>query len=125
MSRLLIKREPNQNPSGPWRPPGVEGIDWKLIWLNPRIACIVDVDDYDYLNQFHWRLKRSGSCFYACRKLNFNGRIIWLKMHREIMNTPEGYDCHHKNRHTLYNCKINLENLTPEDHLSIHLAFLA
>jgi hypothetical protein len=125
MSRLLIKREHEHLTSGPWRPPGIEGVDWKLIWLNPRIACIVDVDEFEYLNRFNWRLKRSGHCFYACRKYIYRCRMIWLKMHRELMNTPEGYDCHHKNRHTLDNRKINLENLTPDEHASLHLAFLA
>jgi hypothetical protein len=124
MTRLLIKREHQQNSSGPWRPPGIEDINWKLIWLNPRIAAVVDIDDYEKLQGKHWRLKRSGHCWYAARKVRTQHGDYWIKLHREIMNTPPGYDCHHKNKHTLDNRRENLENLTKDEHASRHLEFL-
>lgn len=39
-------------------------------------------------------------------------------MHREIMNTPKGMECHHKNGNTFDNRrKTNLENLTKQEHM--------
>jgi hypothetical protein len=123
VSRILIKRERTENASEPWRPPGTENIDWKLIWLNPRIAAIVDVDDYEWLKKYHWRLKRSCSCFYAARKVVEKGKTYWIKMHREIVTTPPNMECHHINHHTLDNRKKNLKNLTPDEHASLHMGF--
>jgi len=38
-------------------------------------------------------------------------------MHREIMNTPEGMECHHKEGNTFDNRKEMLENLTKQEHM--------
>lgn len=124
MSRVLIKREQQPKRLTPFRPEGTEGVDYKLIWLNPRVAAVVDCEMFEILSQHHWRLKRSGNCYYASRKVYGKGITWWLKMHRDIMNTPSGYDCHHKNRHTLDNRKSNLENLTQDEHASRHLELI-
>jgi hypothetical protein len=106
---MLIKRVPYCQPESPTR-----------IWLNARVFVLCDLEDYLELSQYRWRLRRSGSCFYAVRRIIQNGRTIEIKMHRQIMNTISGYECHHINHNTLDNRRVNLQNLLPSVHASLH-----
>lgn len=77
------------------------------------------LDDWDWLRlcRYRWRIKDNGSghksIVYTTRK---NGKHYTIYMHREIMKTPKGMECHHKNGNTFDNRKGNLVNLTKEEH---------
>jgi hypothetical protein len=87
-----------------------------FIRLRDGEKAIVDPEDYDLLNQFKWFLQRSHYCSYVVTKRVRDGKVFYLRMHRMIMNTPPGMDCHHINSNTSDNRKSNLQNVTREEH---------
>jgi hypothetical protein len=83
--------------------------------------CIVDAEDYPWLIEHMWNIGRRGrrngktSKDYAKRNVGSSRMTIW--MHRAIMmrHDPRPESClivDHRNRQTLFNCKINLRWLT-------------
>ena len=106
---MLIQKTNEPTPNNPYKIP-----------IGSRSFAIVDSEDLESLSRNHWRLVKSNRCFYAARRFRKNGRVFEIKMHRDIMHTPPGYDCHHKNHNTLDNRKSNLENLTPDQHRAAH-----
>jgi hypothetical protein len=109
MSKLQIQREPEKFAG-----------DICFLKVGTNRAAIVDPDDYENLKKYRWRLRMSGSCFYAVRREHTKNGVVEIKLHREIMHTPDGFDCHHKNHDTLDCRKCNLENLTKNAHQLIH-----
>lgn len=109
MSKLLLKRDP-EPPMG----------DFATISLGEGHFTIVDWDDYPWLIKFHWSWKISSHNIYAIRKYQYKGKTYIKRMHREIAKTPNGMVCHHLNRNTLDNRKVNLINLTPTSHKYAH-----
>lgn len=97
-----------------------EPTDYAVIWLNHRVRVILDLDDYERLHNYHWRLVRSQRCFYAMRRVIRNGKTYHIRMHREIMHTLPGFECHHIHHNPLDNRKSELENLTPSEHRTAH-----
>jgi hypothetical protein len=67
-------------------------------------VVFVDDEDVEFLNKFHWRLTPSGYAYAT------------VYMHRLVMSTPIGRETHHKDRNRLNNRKINLENMSRDDH---------
>jgi len=94
--------------------------DCAIIPLTHGMFAIVDIEDYDELNKYSWQARKSYSRYYAQRKSVHYGHEVWIRMHRQIMNTPWGYIVHHKNRRTLDNRKVNLENMTLRNHKLLH-----
>jgi len=92
-----------------------------MIKVHPSKAAIVDIDDYENLNQYNWYIIKQHGLPYAARKVNTKAGSYWVRMHRQIMHTPAGEIVHHKNRRTLDNRKSNLENMTDIHHARIHL----
>lgn len=86
------------------------------IQLTKGQHAIVDDEDYDNLSQFNWQaqLTRTKNGFYAVRNDGYDERNVRLKtkMHRQIMNCPDGYDVDHINGNTLDNRKCNLRIFT-------------
>jgi len=84
-----------------------------LIPLTKGAVAIVDVEDFDYLNQFKW-------CFnagYAMRRIpnpvpKTKPRQIWVLMHRVVNKTPVGLMTDHINGNILDNRKKNLRSST-------------
>lgn len=70
----------------------------------------VDPEDFDHLNQFKWFYEKTG---YACRRVN--GRSI--RMHRFVMNAPEGMEVDHINGDGLDNRQSNLRICTHKENL--------
>ena len=91
-----------------------------MIKVHPCKAAIVDLEDYDNLNQYKWYVIKQHGLPYAARKETSKARTYWIRMHRQIMHTPFGQIVHHKNRRTLDNRKINLRNRTDAQHRAIH-----
>ena len=81
----------------------------------------LDKDDYERLKKYHWVVRKSYSRWYAMRKVTKDGKEFWIRMHREIMNTPQGMVTHHKNPRTLDNRKSNLVNMYQKDHHALHV----
>ncbi len=95
--------------------------NFAIIKLTHGMTAIVDPEDFEYLNQFHWQARKSYSRYYAMRKVVTNGHEHWIRMHREIWKTPKDMIGHHKNRRTLDNRKSNGENMTQKIHQAIHV----
>jgi hypothetical protein len=87
-----------------------------LIPLVPEMGnqkAIVDDEDYDRLIKYKWYLNAQG---YAVRYIEKDGKRVYIRMHREIFNTPEGLDTDHKERNNRTdNRKENLRSCTRGD----------
>jgi hypothetical protein len=88
----------------------------KQIPLTQGQVAIVDDWHYDELKQFKWhaRWSKYTQSYYADRnegKAPFRKRIL---MQRQIMKTPPGMECDHKNHNTLDNQEHNLRNVTKQ-----------
>lgn len=83
-------------------------------------AIFIDPEDYDYLDRFKWKLRRSAHHFYAIRKKVVNGKEFSIRMHREIMQCPKGFEVHHINKNALDNRKSNLQIVSPQEHKDLH-----
>lgn len=66
---------------------------------------LVDQDDLTKLAKYNWYENDQGYCY---TKYYLNGKQKHLRMHRFIMNTPDGEDTDHINRNRLDNRKANL-----------------
>lgn len=81
----------------------------------------VDVllDDWDWLRlcKYKWRVKQCRGQRYIARDTYKGGVHRTVYMHRVIINTPEGMECHHKKGNTFDNRKEMLENLTKQEHM--------
>ena len=91
-----------------------------MIPVHPNKATIVDLDDFENLKKYKWYIIKQHGLPYAARKVTTNGKTYWVRMHRQIMHTKNGFVVHHKNRQTLDNRKQNLANLTDAEHQEIH-----
>ena len=91
-----------------------------VIELGSGYAAIVDSDDFEELSKYRWFAKKSANCIYAVRRVVAGGKAHLIRMHRVIAKTPAGFETHHKNRNSLDNRKINLDNASPENHKNFH-----
>lgn len=90
----------------------------KLISLsNGKAYAIVDAEDFEYLNQWKWKLNKGR----AMRNQHIGTRGNWrdgkridkaVLMHRVIMGEPKDMDVDHKNHNTLDDRKTNLRICT-------------
>jgi len=81
------------------------------------------LDDWDWLRlcKYKWRVKNNGLGHKSiARTYRKKGIHYTVYMHRDIMKTPEGMECHHKNENPFDNQTENLENLTPTEHREKH-----
>lgn len=76
--------------------------------LSKGYETIIDDDDYKYLNRFSWYYAHG----YAVRTIYDSGKPYQLRMHRLIIDTPDGLDTDHINGNRLDNRKINLRTAT-------------
>ena len=89
----------------------------KILIIN---GAEVLLDDWDWLRlcRYKWRIKDNGSGHKSiARNYRKKGKHYTVYMHRDIMNTPEGMECHHKNGNTFDNQTETLENLTKQEHM--------
>ena len=62
----------------------------KFIELTQGLSAALDDDDYEFLNQWKWYAKKSGSNIYAARN-NYTAKgNFTLRMHRVLLNLPPG-----------------------------------
>ena len=74
---------------------------------------IVDDSDYEWLSKFKWCIGDR----YAMRTSYANGDKVTILMHREIMNTPKGYNTDHINGNKLDNRRCNLRICTHAENM--------
>lgn len=72
-----------------------------------KVALVSD-HRYEYLSQFNWYAARYKNTFYAQRR---SGKTT-LKMHREILKPPDGFDADHRDGDGLNNQDENLRVCT-------------
>lgn len=84
------------------------GHEFRCIKLTNGKYAIVDLEDYEKLNQNKWRALRASHTFYAIRAEK--GKIIY--MHNQIMQPPPGKMVDHDDHNGLNNGRGNLRLAT-------------
>ena len=74
--------------------------------------ALVDNEDYEYLNQFHWSIDGSG---YPQRATKINGKHRPIRMHRDILKLVGSETSDHKDLNKLNNQRSNLRRCTKQD----------
>ncbi len=100
--------------SKPVQPPG----DVRRIPLGHGQYALVDAEDYEWLNQWNWRVCSGYAARYDKHKLVY--------MHRQIMRPPPGKITDHVNGQKLDNRRTNLRNITPQQNrqnIGKHIGF--
>lgn len=83
------------------------------IKLTQGKATLVDDDDFEWLSQWKWYANKQGNKYYAMRNVSIgNGRHRVIRIHREIIQTPEGMYTDHIDGDGLNNQKSNLRICT-------------
>lgn len=80
----------------------------KKISLTKGMVTIVDDDDYERLMKRSWQYGGGGYAVHTIR----TPKTGMVYMHREIMNTPDGFQTDHINGNKLDNRKSNLRLVT-------------
>jgi len=76
----------------------------KKIKLTRGYEAIVDDSDFEDVSKYRWYYAHG----YAVRTVYNNGKPYQLRMHRLLLNTPNGMDTDHVNRNRLDNRRKNL-----------------
>lgn len=85
----------------------------KLIPLTQGLFSMVDDEDFDRANQFKWHAVKKGNTFYAGRALRMpDGHWIDYKLHRFLLDAPDGVPVDHVNRNGLDNQRANIRLAT-------------
>jgi hypothetical protein len=90
----------------------------KEIKLTQGKVAIVDDEDFEYLNQFKWYVKKDdkNGKFYAEREIRLNGKRKKNSMHRVIVNNNDSkMHTDHCNGDTLDNRRLNLRICTASE----------
>lgn len=88
------------------------GYTFRMIKLTRGQYVKVDPEDYEWLNKHKWHLNKCAGGCYAVRAGRKGGKQISIKMHRVIMNAPEGMMVDHINGDGRDNRKANLRLAT-------------
>lgn len=78
----------------------------KSISLTQEKVALVDDEDYEELSKHKWYAIKQAKRYYAVRKLNSKSETI--RMHREILKSPPGFETDHANHNGLDNQRNNL-----------------
>jgi hypothetical protein len=98
--------------------------EYRLIPLTQGQWAIISLIDYDELMRWKWyaRWNPGMKSFYACRKINVNGKTVTVQMHRQVLglvqDDPRKGD--HKNTNTLDNRRSNLRIATHSQNMHNH-----
>lgn len=87
----------------------------KTIPLTKGQEAMIDDHWHEYISQWKWQAawNETTQSYYALRHAGKYPNKTTIQMHREIMNTPKGMICDHRNHNTLDNQESNLRNVTP------------
>lgn len=93
------------------------GYDMKTIPLsNSNQTAIVSDEDYDLVNRYTWRLKKSAYSQYVCTSIREGQDVRTVRLHRFIMNPQERQDVHHEDSNSLHNWRENLKCIDHDFH---------
>jgi hypothetical protein len=84
----------------------------KEIQLTQGKTAIVDDEDFEYLNQWKWYAKHNKYTYYAMRDERINKIKNTVRMHRLILDVPQGLFIDHINHNGFDNRKENLRICT-------------
>jgi hypothetical protein len=91
------------------------GYSFRKIKLTNGQITIVDAKDFERLAGYRWYAVKAGRRFYAHRKRKSEDeRHRFIKMHRQILEVPEGKFVDHINHNGLDNRRANLRIVTKE-----------
>jgi hypothetical protein len=89
------------------------GYDFRKIYLGEGEWTILDQEDYYRYNCFKWSVAGHDGKFYAIRGIKTDRKKMKLqRLHREIVNAPQGLLVDHKNANSLDNRRDNLRLAT-------------
>ncbi len=80
----------------------------KKIPLTQGKYALVDDEDYGWLMQWKWGAHHSMGRYFASAWVLVDGAKRSMKMHRLILNAPEGEEVDHKNNNALDNRRQNI-----------------
>lgn len=84
----------------------------KRIPLTKGQYALVDDADFDMVNQHSWVYTKHNTNHYAHTTISEGGRRKTVKMHRMILNAPNGKEVDHKNNNGLDNRRSNIRLCT-------------
>lgn len=87
----------------------------KRIPLTQGFFAIVDDEDYERVSKFKWRAIVQGKSVHAARMIWNKGKQLHIKMHRFILNAPDGMFVDHINYNCLDNKRVNIRLCTPQE----------
>jgi len=87
----------------------------KTIPLTLGQVALVDDENYDSLAQFKWYAIRGHSTFYARRATYSKNKQTIVRMHREIIKVPFGFETDHIDGNGLNNQRSNLRIVTQRE----------
>ena len=82
----------------------------KVLYTRKGEEIYVDDHRYAEFSKHTWRLDSNG---YVMRSIRIDGKVVNVYMHTEIMKTPKGMYCDHRDLNTRNNTDDNLRNCTP------------
>src|SRR4051812_29968884 len=84
-----------------------KGCKWVLLAQN-GFRALVDAADYVDLCKYNWYVTDG----YAVRSVWTDGRVVHVKMHRQILNAQDGQEVDHANGNGLDNRRSNIRIAT-------------
>ena len=88
------------------------GYPFRRIPLTQGKYAIVDPEDFERLNKHKWHAVKGGNTFYAIRCVGPAKRTTYIRMHREILRSPDHLVVDHINHNGLDNRKANTRPAT-------------
>lgn len=89
----------------------------KEIRLTQGQVTIVDDEDYATVSQHTWCAKHEGLRWYAVTNIKINGKYRLVRLHRFLLNPPEGMDIDHINGNSLDNRRSNISICTRSENI--------
>ncbi len=95
----------------------------KLIKLYGKLSdensyAMVDDDDYDYLMQWKWNVRKNNRNSYATRHEWHNGQAFHINMHKVVIDAKKGTIVDHVDRNGFNNQKKNLRLATHSQNMA-------
>ncbi len=84
----------------------------KEIPLTKGYVALVDDEDFDLVSRFTWHAREDHRTVYAGTRMPKDGRLVFMRMHRLILNAPSDMQVDHINHNGLDNTRANLRVCT-------------